>query len=492
MNDERLALCCALVDELVSPLTRPAHRLRIQGGTIYTADTNRTIIPNGELLALGGAIVWVGSPDDPNRPPILDDTLIDATGSVVMPGLVDTHYHEVSAFRFSHLAGGPLGQSPYANRGFEHGGDLERLSVLLGDRTAATHQLSAEHMAVSTVFGVWQLLQRGVTGLGDFGSAVDGRLLAYTVARMGIRARLSAWCSDLIVEGQTARPRVDAQELLARSRRTAEWVTALDNERLSFMPSAIMLTSSSDELLVGLRSIAKEFATRGDHAPMAVHLAAIPTENDMSLAIHGLGIIERAAQLGLLDAPLIAAHCAYVSEADQAMLKRSATHVTVSPAKYGTSGENVMMQHRLLSMIDDGIPLSFSCDGEIFPNGGPLEAARQGWFHLTQLANSASVLTAHDALCNVTAVPSVGLGWGDQVGTLEAGKRCDVVIAKLADWRGVAVGRPLDSLLVLGGSGDIHTVIADGRILVEDKQPTLVNPSLVTHRFSLANSAALA
>jgi cytosine/adenosine deaminase-related metal-dependent hydrolase len=76
-----------------------------------------------------------------------------------------------------------------------------------------------------------------------------------------------------------------------------------------------------------------------------------------------------------------------------------------------------------------------------------------------------------------------GLGWGDEVGSLEAGKHGDVVLVPIDDWRYLLNPRPLEGLLMLGGSTDVSTVVVGGRVLVEGGRTAGVDEAELQREF---------
>jgi hypothetical protein len=82
--------------------------------------------------------------------------------------------------------------------------------------------------------------------------------------------------------------------------------------------------------------------------------------------------------------------------------------------------------------------------------------------------------------------------WDDRIGSLEAGKQADIVLIDIQDWRYEGVSRPLTQFLALGSSGDIETVLVDGRVLVEAGRSTGIDERALTVAYRAAVASATA
>ena len=90
-----------------------------------------------------------------------------------------------------------------------------------------------------------------------------------------------------------------------------------------------------------------------------------------------------------------------------------------------------------------------------------------------------TILLPTRALAMATRVAARGLRWENQIGSLQAGKRADLVLVPVNDWRYLLNPRPLEAFLTLGGSIDVDVVVVDGRVLVERGRSTFLDEEAI-------------
>jgi cytosine/adenosine deaminase-related metal-dependent hydrolase len=253
-------------------------------------------------------------------------------------------------------------------------------------------------------------------------------------------------------------------ELLAD---VAAYTTGLVRAR----PSAVYVTNMTDKLGAGLAELASRHGT-----PTAVHVGALRNEAEVVRSYYGTTPFRRLADLCLLTDRLTAVHSAFADEEERRMLLDAGVHISHSPAKYGLSGESTLSETPLIAeLAAAGLDVSLSTDANVYPLGGMPEAMRAAWqAHNEMYADNTRVLPS-TALAMATRVAACGLGWADEIGSLEVGKRADLVLVRADDWRYLLNPRPLEGILTLGGSADVDTVVVGGRVLLERGVSTTVD-----------------
>ena len=489
--------------DIWSPPALPLARLTIEHALVYLGDASGTVLLDATIVAEHGVITSIMSGPsvvDASKAPASSNSgaanqprsgqtprghiaqsevRIDASGAIVLPAFVDSHYHEIGPYRFLEHGRSPDDPSPYGGRGFDGGGDLVRLTRDLGDRPTLAASLSEEHLALGTLFGMWQQLRRGIVTFGEVGSVVPGNIVADVAAQVGLRSRVGLWASDITIGSDGSLTRIrDADQLLAQLDDVASRISVHGPTTAGLYPSCMFVSGSSDELLVGLAAVA-----RAHGAPWATHLDCLPNECAVSKAVFGYSPIERAERLGFLGDGLVGVHTSYFDDDDRHRLVRHAVRLSHAPAKYMTSGENVGVNGRLLDARRAGVEVSLSTDSEVFAIGGMIEAMRATMALHNQASNSATAVAGTDALAMGTSLGANALGWSEITGSIAVGKQCDVVIVRTDDWRFAASSRPLDTLMHLGSSADIDTVISAGRVLVAGGQARYIDEAALIERF---------
>lgn len=456
-------------------------RTLVAGGCVYTADPDHRVIPDGAVLIDGDRIVAVGTraeieaglPADQPAP-----TLVDATASLVLPGLVNPHWHDLSALRLPF--NGAL--RPATDRDdrpafMALGGDVARISVTFDKFTDTVDQLRPDEADAIARHAVWSQLRTGVTTLGDVGSINRPESLAAAAAALGIRCVVTTWAGDTVcAPGETRSRRTrDTDTVLDRIDQLLTSTAADRSGLIRARPTAVYAPNMSDELIRGYA----ELTARHD-VGFTTHVAALRHEAALTRAYHGSTPVRRFADHGLLSERFMAVHCAFADADDTKLLIDAGAHISHSPAKYGTTGEASLTETRAIPELRRaGLPVSLSTDGGALPVGGMLEAMRAAWQAYNEMYADPTEVRATDALAMASSVAAAGLGWDDQVGSLQPGKQADLVIIPTDDWRYLLNPRPLEALLTLGGSTDVDTVIVAGRTVVRHGRPTTADPEQI-------------
>ena len=474
-------------ESLLSPLPEPFDRLRLDGAFIYTADPERPVLTDASLLVTGSTIAAVGTSAEVDAaeaalgPAVGRTRRIDASDRMVLPGLVDDHWHEAGVLR----ATGGLTVDPddagTVPGDFAHGMNVEAASVLFNSFNGLPAALPPEVARICALQAFVTQLRSGTTCVADFGSLNTPEAMAAAVHDTGIRAVISAYA----VDGE-CRPDEkgfhrtgDTDATLASIERMLTTYADDPSGRLRAMPSVLFGGSASDELLLGAAELAERFDT-----PWACHVATAANESPASVRHFGVRSVERLHRLGVLSSRLVAAHTAFAEDDEYGWLLDAGVHVTHSPQRYGSTGEGVISTTRqILRFLADGARISLSSDGFDLPAGAMSESMRMAWLAYGEAACDPSVITPMRALSMASRAGAEALRWADRIGMLRPGLQADFLTVPIDDYRYVGTNRPLQSFLIMGGSSDIDTVVVDGRILVEGRAATFVDEKALNAAF---------
>jgi cytosine/adenosine deaminase-related metal-dependent hydrolase len=472
--------------------TPDPETLLIENGFVYTADRQDRVYPSGSVLIVDGSIAAVGDAADVHRAvdelrPALGSAprTIDARHNLVLPGFVNAHWHDMFAARIAF--GGALrschdhGDQP----GFlARGGEMHTISALFDRVSDMIEALTPAEAEAIAYYSVWTQLRSGTTTIGDVGSLNRPEALIAAVRGLGIRGAISTWASDVVCECGSDHPRRtrDSDRLLSDLEGVYRSCASDPTERVRARPSAVYVTNMSDELGAGLAQIVERFGST-----FATHLGA--QRNEAAFVEHYFGArpVERLDRLGLVSDRLMAVHCSFVNDDETRRLVDAGVHINHSPAKYGAAGESTMSETRLISkLLRDGADVSLSTDGTILPLGGMVENMRAAWEMHNEMWADQTVVVPSNALAMATRHAARGLGWDDEVGSLEVGKQGDLVMVPIDDWRYLLNPRPLEGLLRLGSSNDVKTVIVGGQVLLRESRACVVDEAELVTEFLAA------
>jgi cytosine/adenosine deaminase-related metal-dependent hydrolase len=471
-------------------VTREHGTLLIENGFVYTADRQDRIHPSGSVLLVDGRIAAVGDAADVHRAvdelgPMLGSVpRIDARHHMVLPGFVNAAWHDVFASRITRGALRSCHDHEDRPGPFAGGGDMHAISAMFDGFCGMIEALTPAEAEAIAYYSVWTQLRSGTTTLGEVGSLNRPDALLAAVQGLGIRAAIGTWACDVVCEAGADHPRRarDSDRLLSDLEGVFRRCASDATGRVRARPSAVYLTNTSEELGEGLAQIVERFGST-----FVTILGAERNEGAFVEHYFGARPVERLDRLGLVSDRLMAVHCSFVDEDEARRLVDAGVHINHAPAKYGSAGESTMSETRLISkLLRDGADVSLSTDGTVLPLGGMVENMRAAWNMHNEMWADQTVVVPTTALAMATRHAARGLGWDDEVGSLEVGKQGDLVMVPIDGWRYLLNPRPLEGLLTLGSSNDVKTVIVGGQVLLEDSRACLVDEADLETEFLAA------
>lgn len=410
------------------------------------------VIENGAVAVKDGRIVWVGpSADCSHR----GDREISALGSVVMPGLVDTHTH-VGAHFFGTLC------------------DEENVITAVYD-VWFPMELEWDHdsMYAASCLGVWDALRNGVTTVAN--DQYHAQAAAEAADKLGIRALISREINEFSAD-PTPRynrealrydikfDRARAEEGLAENLQLiADWK---DHPRVN-----PCLGPHAPDLLSGemLQRIAEE-AERHD-CKMLMHIAQSQAEIQQIRERGGSdGSIAYLDELGVLSPRVQGHHMVWLSDAEVELTASSGMGVSWTPT--------IMMSCQSYARIDDllqaGARVGFGTDCFSMDM---LEEFRYSIYsaNFVRGLQSGFRLGAHDLVEMGTSGGADCLGLGHDVGTLEAGKLADVIVVDFEDPLLIPTTNAFESLVYRAKGANVTHTIVGGQVVYENGKLQLVD-----------------
>jgi 5-methylthioadenosine/S-adenosylhomocysteine deaminase len=228
----------------------------------------------------------------------------------------------------------------------------------------------------------------------------------------------------------------------------------------------------SDETLLQVKALSDRF-----NVPIHMHVAETEQEVKDSIAQYGKTPVRRLFDLGLLSDRFFAAHSVHVSEDDQRLLKKSGVSIIYNPdsnMKLGSGVADIPRYRR------GGISIGLGTDGAASNNDLSLFGAMDLGTKLQKLSNhDNTAMVALDALNLATFEGAKALGLGHEIGSIEVGKRADV-IALRTDLPHVQPLHSVLSQLVYAYQGlEVDTVICEGKVLMKGSTFTTLNPASI-------------
>jgi 5-methylthioadenosine/S-adenosylhomocysteine deaminase len=400
-------------------------------------------VVHGDVSIRDGRIAAVG-PDAAGSG--AHDRVVDAGGGYVLPGFVQTHVH--------------LCQTLF--RGYA---DDLRLMDWLRRRVwpmEAAHTPNTLRSAAR--LGILELLSSGTTTVLTMETVHDTDVVFEVAAESGIRATIGKCLMDSAGEApsrlhETTRASLDASHAL-RTR----WDGA-ENGRLRAAYAPRFAVSCSRELLEAVASLSKE-------SQVLVHTHASESRDEIALVREisgGLSNIEYFASLGLASSRLCTAHCVWVDEREQRMLAEHDVKVMHCPSSNLKLGSGIAP---VAEMRAGGITVSLGADGAACNNHLDMFEEMRLAALLQATRRGPGALTARDALFMATRAGARTLGLEDEIGSIEQGKRADLIVVD-GDRPHLLPGPdPYSTIVYAARPTDVRTTVVDGEVLVDAFTPT--------------------
>jgi cytosine/adenosine deaminase-related metal-dependent hydrolase len=437
--------------------------LLIRDATVITGDADRRIFDPGAVYVEGTRLVDVGPSAEVVRRRPAAARVIDGRRKVVIPGLVSTHTH--------------VGYTLFRGRAEDAG---------LGCVTGQYFPMSAvvtreERLAVGSLTYA-ELLRSGVTTVLEMEEDAD--VYAPFVERLGIRSAMGIMTLDVEVDGlRHDRYRYDPALRERQLRQATEFAEAWHGRadgRITALMAPNMTISSSPELLRASRAAADRLGCR-----LSIHLGWGEGEVAATRRLHGASPFAYAHAHGLLAPDVVVAHCYVVDEPDLALLARAGAAVAHCPLMNAVRGHIAPAE----DLRRRGVPVSLGIDNMF---ADYFDVLRASVLVARIRARDATTMLTPEALELATMGGARALGMEREIGSLEAGKRADLVVL---DYRAFGLAPTLDpvqNLVYHAHARDVETVLVDGRVVVDGHRPVHVEEAVLVDRAQEAADSAWA
>jgi cytosine/adenosine deaminase-related metal-dependent hydrolase len=421
--------------------------LLIRDGVIVTMN-DRLEIVEGDVSIRGRRIEAIGA-----RLAGRYDRTIDARGGYVLPGLVQTHVH--------------LCQTLF--RGFAD--DLPLLEWLRARVWPMEAALTAATMRAAARLGIAELLSSGTTTVLTM-ETVHETDVAFEVAQQtGIRATIGKCMMDRSGEAPVRlqeRTNRSIDESLALWKR---WNGAADGRlRAAFAPRFAI--SCTQDLLEAVAALSAEHA-------VLVHTHAAESRDEVALVrelSNGLTNVEYLASLQLASPRLCTAHCVWVDAREIALMAEHDVKVMHCP------GSNLKLGSGLAPVTElraAGVTVSLGTDGGACNNRLDMFDEMRLAATVQAVRAGAGTLPARSALWMATRAGARTLGLEQAIGSLEVGKRADVIVVDRGGPHLAPDPDPYSTLVYAAQGTDVRTTIVDGEVLVHDFSLVHMDPAEV-------------
>src|SRR5574341_916934 len=419
--------------------------LIIRGGTVVTMDGSRRVIENGGVAIKGGRIVAVDDTADIDRRYAARE-VINGSGKVVIPGLINGHTHvPMTLFR-----------------GIADDLDLQEwLTKYIFP--AEAKNVTEDFVRVGARLGLAEMIRSGTTTYCDMYYFEDA--IADETFKAGVRGVLGETVIDFpVADNKTYEAGLAyAESFIRKWKGNALIVPAI-------APHAPYTVS--EEHLKAARALADRL-----NAPIVTHISETKREVDDSLRAKGASPVDYLNRIGFLNDRVIAAHMVWLSEEELGLLKRLGVGVVHNPQSNMklASGTAPVPQ-----MLKENLAVGLGTDGAASNNDLNLWEEMDTAAKLHKLiSNDPKVVSAEDAFEMATIRGARALHLEKEIGSIEKGKRADLVSVDLDALNQTPFYNIYSDLVYATKAGDVRTVIIEGRVVMRDRRLLTLNEEAI-------------
>lgn len=428
--------------------TAEAKDLILADAIVLTMDEERRAFESGFVWIRDGSIHRVGARSDLGTVP-KDVEYRSVNGRLIMPGLINCHTHLSNGILRGIFDEMPL--EVWFSKGMWT--VLDALDGANGEAGAALSLLELMSMGVTT------------TAVGEFGTPnndlPDGVLRA--VHRSGVRAVVSRMTVDsaddsspaqFIPEAYREKPSFAADEVRRLQR-------AYNSSLVSVGPEALGVMRCTPEMVVAMHEVAVE-----SDSHFLMHAAASQDARDESRRRFGHGSITELERLGVLGPKTLLAHTIWLDDREIAQLAEHETGVSHNPVSNAYYAAGVA---RLPALLDAGIRTGLGVDGAATNNSQNVwETMKMAVLFQKQWREDANFGSAELALELMTRGGARALHMEDQIGSLEAGKRADLIVIDIERVALAPAQTVISNLVYSNDPAAVRDVYVDGALVVRD------------------------
>ncbi|MGH9247100.1 MAG: amidohydrolase family protein [Acidimicrobiales bacterium] len=438
----------------------------VTGGRVVTMDPDRREIDPGFVAVADDRIVGVGPMAECPHDGAAEE--IDASGRAVLPGFVNAHTHAV----YNLLRGGISD-------------DRSLYDWLLNVVHPGLKALSPEQASTAVGLFCLEAIRAGITTVvdnadsGRFPDVADATLATYE--RFGLRAIYARMFTDIVPEAFRAygdaimEKEPDVRHYLDVVEDTDKALASIDElmrvhrgraqGRIVVWPAPGVAACTTREGLLGAKELSRRWGTK-----VTIHVAESALDREQS----GMSSVEYLAAIGFLGPDVLAAHCVQVDAKDIRILAATGTHIAHNPVSNLFLASGVAP---IAEMAAAGLTLSIGTDDPNCNSSVNLISdlkfavlAQKGRYR------DAAAITAERALEMATIEGATAVGLEADIGSLEPGKKADLITIDLARPHLVPLYSVASALVYQAHGDEVNDVVVDGRVLMRDRVLPVLPP----------------
>lgn len=419
-------------------------------GTVLTMDAAFTQYEDGYVRIEGDRIIAVG--DCAELDPAFvsaDTTVLNCTGRIVLPGMVNTHCHAPMVI--------------FRSLGDDVPDRLRRYMIPLENSI-----MNEEVCSVSALYAMGEMLLGGTTTVCD--NYAYTQMSARAAEQIGMRAVLGG--PEKVMPSTEPNPALEARNLAYQKQFIRDWK---GHPLVTPMVACHAPYSESPDQLRACAALAEE-----QNLLITMHTAEMPYEAENCRRSHGVSPIGYLDRLGVLSPRFLASHAILVDEDDLELMAKRGVSVSHNIGSNLKSAKGVAPVARMREL---GIPVGLGTDGAMSGNTLDVMTQLPLCAKLQKTAtHDRSAFPAREVLSMATLEGARAIGLDREIGSLEAGKRADVILVETESANMFPVYDPYSALVYSANPSNVETVFVNGTMVVEKRRLQTVDFLQVRHR----------
>ncbi|MBW2609034.1 MAG: amidohydrolase [Deltaproteobacteria bacterium] len=417
----------------------------IKNGMILTMDSRNSIIENGFLGIKRDTISYIG--DGPGNKFDVK-TVIDAKGGLILPGLVNGHTHAAMTL-FRGLAD-----------------DLPLMEWLNNYIFPVESRMDADFVYTGSLLACAEMVMSGTT------TFCDMYLFEEEAARAGKAAGMRCLVGEVLYDFDSPNYGSIENGLKYTESLIKKW---RNDPLVSIAVAPHALFTCSPDLLSAANALALKHKV-----PLIIHLAETENELDEIQQRYGKRPVEHLRSLGILGPHLIADHCVHLNDNEIGLLAENSVKAIHNPESNMKLASGIAP---VPDMLAGGITVGLGTDGCASNNNLDLFTEMDMAAKLHKIDNmDTTVMDALTVLRMATIEGARALGMGDIIGSLEKGKKADVIIIDVNKPHLTPMYNPYSHLVYAAGGNDVSHSIINGRLIMEDRNLLIMDIHEVMER----------
>lgn len=419
----------------------------IQNGLVICVDKNLSVFENGAIAINKGEIIDVGQSHIISEK-YLSAHIIDASNKLVMPGIINTHTHTGNTIYRGVADDMPLKKW------------LEEYIFPLEAKFC-----NQENVRLSAQLSIIEMLRSGTTTFSDMYYFEDE--VAKVAKETGIRCELGETLLNF--------PVASAKSYIEGLNYSENLLKTWNNDPLitvAITPHAPY--TCNDEILKKAKSLADKYGVS-----FHLHVSESEWEVNKSRSEHGATPVEYLNNLGVLDNNSLAVHCVHLSKHDKEILAKNKVSVSHNPQSNMKLSSGVAP---IQDLIDMGVLVGLGTDGAASNNNLNMfkEMDIAAKLQKVHTRNPVS-LNAKTMVEMVTINGAKILKLENKVGSIEKGKRADIILIDINQSQLIPMYDPYSHIVYAMNGSEVHTVIVDGKILMENRSLKTIDEEKVLY-----------